>query len=516
MKKHVKRVVALWLALCLPLFAAGGAWAEAESAALVDLNGSIAAGNEAYTVVEYEWLDSLNLLQIPEEQLTVMAALFDAMEIYSYSGVTEEGLQYESFGLVIDGETITYVDAVFDGETVYVTSPILSAPVSVSLDQLEGLMSNLFAYMGVDMTEVVDPEMTAMAEALVTEVMNWLAVLDVEGLTAAVTAWAAEALVPEMVPGETESLLGATAVAGGIATITADEFLSLFQAIIPVLRGNDALWTAIANSPLLPMLLMEETPATPEETLAVIDAFFAEGLASVTAEEFEGLTIQFGTYVDAEGNEAYGEFRITPDFDAPIIIQWLPDLTGFALSYPAEFDGFEAILTFAGDETGGEADFTFSMMETLDGEKTYTGSFGLNATLAAVPTDTGIATDLNITGSFSQDGMEVGLELLAAVKDVYGEVYASQTTEVALNMLMMGQSMPIMGIKVDAYTDDAPMGLPFNPAEMEFVSLGSMTPEAFAAWVDEDVTIGLMQALLNIMAHMPKEALAGITDEINF
>ncbi|MDR0897428.1 MAG: hypothetical protein LBN04_06185 [Oscillospiraceae bacterium] len=518
MKKHAKRALALWLALCLPLFAAGGAWAEAESASaptLVDLAGSIAAGNEVYSVLEYEWKDSFNLLGLAEDELAMMSTLFDAMDIYSYSGVTEEGLQYESVNVQLNGELITYIDAVVNGEIVYVNSPILSAPVAVPFDQFEGLMNNLLAYLGVDLGEVMDPEMTAMVEAFATELMNWVAVLDIEGLTAAVTAWAEAAFVPEMVPGETESLLGATAVAGGVATVTPEEILALWQAIIPVLRANDALWMAIASSPMLP-LLMEEAPATPEETIAAIDAALAEGLADMTAEEFEGLSLELGSYVDAEGNEAYGELSITLDGDAPFIVQWLPDMTGFALSYPAETDGFEVILTLSETEAGGEADLTFSTTSVVEGEKVYTGAIGINAALAAAPTDTGIVTDMNLTLSASIEGMDVGFELLAAVEDIYGEVYAAQTNDVAFNMLMMGQSMPILAASVESYTDDEPFGLPFHPDDLDFVYPGLMTPEAFAAWVDEDVTIGLMQALLNIIAHMPKEGLVGLMDEISF
>jgi hypothetical protein len=290
---------------------------------------------------------------------------------------------------------------------------------------------------------------------------------------------------------------------------------ALWEAIIPVLRGNDALWTLIANSPMIP-LLMEDPTATPETILAAIDAFFAEGLASMTIEEFEGISIQFGTYVDAEGNEAYGEFRITPEDDAPIMIQWLPDMTGFALNYPAEYDGIEAILTLEETEAGGEANLTFSTTNMVEGEKVYTGSANVNATLSAAPTETGVLTNLNLTLVASVDGMDVGFELPIAIEDIYGEVYASQTADIAFNMLMMGQSLPILSANAYAYTDDAPIGVPFTPEGLEFINLGGMTPEAFAAWVDEDVTIGLMQALMNIIAHMPKEGLVGLMDEISF
>jgi hypothetical protein len=514
MKKHVKRLIALWLVLCLPLLAVGGAFAESESAGWVDLAGSIAAGNEVYTSIDYEWLDSMNLLGLPEEQLEVMASLYEAMDITTYSGVTEEGLNYESFNIYINGENVTYIDAVFDGETVYVNSPILTTPVALSLGQLEGLLNNVLAYAGVDMGDVVDPEMVAMAEAFATEIMNWINVLDVDGLSAALTTWAEEALIAELDEGEVVSPLGVTAVSGAFITISSEEFLALFQAVAPVLQANEELWVAIANSPLLP-LLTEGAEVTPEEVLMNINAAFAEGL-EMTAEDFEGLTILLGSYVDAEGNEVYGEICLIPDYDTPIIVQWLSDMTGFMLSYPDEYEGFEAILTLNGDETGGEIDLNISTTELVEDELVYTPAFNVNAALDVEPTDSGAVTGVRIAFTATQGGMDAGMEVLVTVEDYYGEVYASQDMDMAFNMLMMGQSMPIMAANAYSFTDDAPLGIPFDISEMEFIDLGSMTPEEFAVWVEEDVAIGLVQAVLNIAAHMPKEALTSVMGELSF
>jgi hypothetical protein len=247
-----------------------------------------------------------------------------------------------------------------------------------------------------------------------------------------------------------------------------------------------------------------------------IDAALTEALATMTAEDFEGLTILLGSYVDAEGNEVYGEICLLRDYDTPIVVQWLSDLTGFMVSYPDEYEGFEAILTLNGDETGGEIDLSISTTEMVEDELVYTPAFNVNAALDVEPTDSGAVTGVRIAFTATQGGMDAGMELLVTVEDYYGEEYASQDMDIAFNMLMMGQSMPILAANAYSFTDDAPLGIPFDISDMEFIDLGSMTPEEFAVWVEEDVALGLVQAVLNIAAHMPKEALVGLMSEFSF
>lgn len=481
-------------------------WMPTASAAPDALHAAIEAGREVQYSGGVKW-NNPSLLD--DETNSLLNSLLDSIKVSGRYGTDGEA-DYGVLDLLMRDTSVLSVSKVVTEDGVYVGSSFQEGTVAVPYTDVEAFFGNLAAYLQENLEYTVDgypvdhETFVEMIEDRMSGLImeeNPLASLDMDALLDALDAWSETALEGEAYEGAIVSILGVETSNATLYQITKDELISLMDTILPILRENEAYWSAI-YAYMAQLDTYEEYPPF-EEIFPEIQASLDSMPEMMAAALSDDLVLRYNECYDADGNHVLGEIEayMTTEYDENMIFyaEWLPEGNDLYLYAGVDSDGASFSLT-TGDDS-------FTALCTVIEEDETIAQFVISGEGSETETADGREKTAVLLLEVIAGGEENGLEFVMNTRETYAgdDVAIAQTLDCYI--LYGTEEYPLLTVSADIRTVD-PQGLPFSITEDEgFAYPGQMDEEAFAAWMNEDVTLGAMQTVMRMMGMLPQDVL---------
>lgn len=510
----------------------------AEESAAPTFSDALASGQEVAYSIEFSWhspalLDDMDIN-------SVLASLFDAIEIQGYHGQTSDTDSYGRFSLLINGEDALPYEYVITSESKYCNSPIYGGGIAMKTAELDQIVLNfstflsfltgtpvesytgLFESMLVPYDEATAEDAEDTVDSLDAYIDEMIALYNLAPIMEIITAWEETTLVGDVYEDDIVSVFGVETASATVYEITKAELVELLTDILTEMQENDALLTAI--------LINNETPDV-EPTQEELDQARLELTSLIETLDTaipDGMIMRYDECYDADGNHVVSEIEFYMPYDENedenaliIYIEWLPDTLSFYGIVLDSGDGFSFVMQGEPAET----------VETEEGTIEYSwvnaivSIYEAEATIAEVTlscetvtslVETGVAKKTEFSIGISEEELgEIGsLQIILNQEDTYLETGLASVLTCDCNLVMSYVSMPIFNVEINVESQEA-QGAPFDPesGELTFVQVGQMTEEEFVQWSSEDLAANYTKTLMHVLSLLPTEVMVSLMQD---